>query len=66
MTEQEEKLISIEYLLDLLGNREDFDYSKFNQICLNAWTKYENELKEAYEKGVKYTDGIISDERFPF
>jgi hypothetical protein len=66
MTEQEEKLISIEYLLDLLGNREDFDYSKFNQISINAWTKYENELKEAYEKGVKYTDGIISDERFPF
>lgn len=66
MTEQEEKLISIEYLLDLLGNKKDFDYIKFNQICLNAWAKYENELKEAYEKGVKYTDGIISDEKFPF
>ena len=66
MTEQEEKQASIEYLIDLLGNREDFDYFKFNEICLNAWTKYENELKEAYEKGVKYTDGIISDERFPF
>jgi hypothetical protein len=66
MTEQEEKQISIEYLLDLLGNRKDFGYNKFNEICLNAWTKYENELKEAYEKGVKYTDGIINDERFPF
>lgn len=66
MTEQEEKFLSIEYLLDLLGNRENFDYIKFNEIWLNAWTKYENELKEAYEKGVKYTDGIISDEKFPF
>jgi hypothetical protein len=66
MTEQEEKQTSIEYLLDLLGNREDFDYNKFNQISINAWAKYENELKEAYEKGVKYTDGIISDEKFPF
>ena len=66
MTEQQEKQASIEYLLDLLGNREDFDYIKFNEICLNVWKKYENELKEAYEKGVKYTDGIISDERFPF
>jgi hypothetical protein len=66
MTEQQEKQTSIEYLLDLLGNREDFDSIKFNEICLNTWTKYENELKEAYEKGVKYTDGIINDERFPF
>jgi hypothetical protein len=70
MTEQEERQTSVEYLLDLLGNREDFDYIKFNEICLNAWTKYENELKVAYEKGyqdgVKYTDGIISDEKFPF
>jgi hypothetical protein len=71
MTEQEEKQMSIEYLIDLLGNREDFDYIKFNEICLKAWTKYENELKEAFEKGfeegVKYTDGLIrSDERFRF
>ena len=66
MTEQEEKLTSIEYLLDLLGSTQDLYYIKFNEICLNAWKKYENELKEAYEKGVKYTDGIISDERFPF
>jgi hypothetical protein len=66
MTEQEEKLISIEYLLDLLGNKEDFDYSKFNQICLNARAKYENELIKSFEEGMKYTDGIINDERFPF
>jgi hypothetical protein len=66
MTEQEEKLISIEYLLDLLGNKEDFDYSKFNQICLNARSKYKNELIKSFEEGMKYTDGIINDERFPF
>ena len=71
MTEQQEKQASIEYLLDLLGNREDFDYIKFNKICLNAWTKYENELKEAYEKGfeegVKHSNQLImSNERFPF
>ena len=32
--------------------------------------QYEQSLKEAYEKGyeegVKYTDGLISDEKFPF
>jgi hypothetical protein len=66
MTEQEEKLISIEYLLDLLGNREDFDYIKFNEICLNARAKYENELIKSFEEGMKYTDGIIFNERFPF
>jgi hypothetical protein len=70
MTEQQEKLISIEYLLDiiedLLNDKYTYDLSILKQISINAWTKYENELKEAYEKGVKYTDGIISDERFPF
>jgi hypothetical protein len=70
MTEQQEKLISIEYLLDIiedsLNDKYPYDLSILKQISINAWTKYENELKEAYEKGVKYTDGIISDERFPF
>ena len=71
MTEQEEKLASIEYLLDiidnLLGNNKvAYDFLIFNEITIAAWTKYENELKEAYEKGMKYTDGIINDERFPF
>jgi hypothetical protein len=66
MTEQEEKQTSIEYLLDLLGNKEDFDYIKFNEICLNARAKYENELIKSFEEGMKYTDGIINDERFPF
>jgi hypothetical protein len=74
MTEQQEKLISIEYLSDiiedLLNDKYPYDLSILEQISINVWTKYENELKEAYEKGyekgVKYTDGIISDERFPF
>ena len=70
MTEQQEKLISIEYLSDiiedLLNDKYPYDLSILEQISINVWKKYENELKEAYEKGVKYTDGIISDERFPF
>ncbi len=74
MTDQQEKLISIEYLSDiiedLLNDKYPYDLSILEQISINVWTKYENELKEAYEKGyqdgVKYTDGIISDERFPF
>ena len=74
MTEQEQKLTSLEYLLDiiddLLGDKVTFDFFIYNEICLESKAKYENELKEAYEKGyeegVKYTDGLISDERFPF
>jgi hypothetical protein len=74
MTEQQEKLISIKYLLDiiedLLNDKYPYDLSILEQISINVWIKYENELKESYEKGyekgVKYTDGIISDERFPF
>jgi hypothetical protein len=75
MTEQQEKLISIEYLSDiiedLLNDKYPYDLSILEQISINVWTKYENELKEAYEKGfdegVKHINQlIISDERFPF
>jgi hypothetical protein len=71
MTEQEEKQTSVEYLLDiidnLLGNNKvAYDFLIFNEITLAARAKYEKEIMEAIEKGVKYTDGIISDERFPF
>ena len=70
MTEQEQQQTSIEYLLEILGNREDLHYGKFDEIFLIASTKYENEIKESFEKGyeegVKYTDGLISDEKFPF
>jgi hypothetical protein len=75
MTEQQEKLISIEYLSDiiedLLNDKYPYDLSILEQISINVWTKYENELKEAYEKGfdegVKHINKLImSNERFPF
>jgi hypothetical protein len=70
MTEQEEKQTSIEYLLNIIDYliKADvpFDFFIFNEISINAKAKYQKELSEAIEIGVKYTDGIISDERFPF
>ena len=74
MEEQEQKLTSVEYLLDiidnLLGDKIAYDVFIFSQICVEAREKYEKELKESFEKGyeegVKYTDGLISSERFPF
>ena len=74
MTNQEQKLTSVEYLLDimdnLLGDKIPYDVFIFSQICVEAREKYEKELKESFEKGyeegVKYTDGLINDERFPF
>ena len=74
MEEQEQKLTSVEYLLDimdnLLGDKIPYDVFIFSQICVEAREKYEKELKESFEKGyeegVKYTDGLISNERFPF
>ena len=74
MEEQEQKLTSVEYLLDimdnLLGDKIPYDVFIFTQICVEAREKYEKELKESFEKGyeegVKYTDGLISDEKFPF
>ena len=70
MTEQQEKLISIEYLLDiiedLLNDKYPYDLSILKQISINAKAKYEKELVKSFEEGMKYTDGIINDERFPF
>jgi hypothetical protein len=70
MTEQEEKQTSIEYLLNIIDYliKADvpFDFFIFNEISINAKAKYENELVKSFEEGMKYTDGIISDERFPF
>lgn len=74
MEKQEQKLTSVEYLLDimdnLLGDKIPYDVFIFSQICVEAREKYENEIKESFEKGyeegVKYTDGLISDQRFPF
>ena len=73
MTEQEERQTSIDYLLKELD--------AIMLIPMNNWTRTKevvdkarlmrnHELTDAYEKGyeegVKYTDGIISDKRFPF
>ena len=74
MEKQEQKLTSVEYLIDiidnLLGDKIAYDVFIFSQICVEAREKYENEIKECFEKGyeegVKYTDGLISSERFPF
>ena len=74
MNEQEQKQTSTEYLLaildGLLGDKILWDFSIYKQICISAREKYEKELKESFEKGyeegVKYTDGLISDQRFPF
>jgi len=74
MEKQEQKLTSVEYLLDiidnLLGDKIAYDVFIFSQICVEAREKYNNEIKESFEKGyeegVKYTDGLISSERFPF
>lgn len=74
MNEQEQKLTSVEYLLDvidnLLGDKIPYDVFIYSQICVEAREKYNNELKVSYEKGyeegVKYTDGLIKDEKFPF
>ena len=59
MTEQQEKLISIEYLLDiiedLLNDKYPYDLSILREISINANAKHENELKIAYNKG--YTKG---------
>jgi hypothetical protein len=70
MTEEQKKLISIEYLLDiiedLLNEKYPYDLSILNQISINARAKYLNELVKSFEEGMKYTDGIINDERFPF
>jgi hypothetical protein len=73
MTEQEERQTSIDYLL--------IELDAIMLIPMNNWTRTKevvdkaklmrnHELTDAFEKGyqegVKYTDGIISDERFPF
>jgi hypothetical protein len=71
--EEKEKQTSIDYLLKELD--------AIMLIPMNNWTRTKevvdkaklmrnHELTDAYEKGyeegVKYTNGIISDEKFPF
>jgi hypothetical protein len=75
MTEQQEKLTSVDYLLDiiedLLNDKYPYDLSILREISINAWAKCEKELKVAFDKGfdegVKHINQLImSDERFPF
>jgi len=71
MTEQEEKQTSVDYLLDiidnLLGNNKvPYDFLIFNEITLAARAKYEKELDEAYEEGMKYRNLLMHDGKFPF
>jgi hypothetical protein len=62
MTEQEERQMSIEYIIKKLYQLE--------KDLIELEKQHEQSLKVAFEKGynqgVKYTDGIISDEKFPF
>ena len=73
MENQEEKETSIEYFYDKVLDASEFYESEY-QVILDALNEakkmYEKEIAKAFEKGyeegVKYTDGLISDERFPF
>ena len=66
----EENLTSLEFLLKNLSGMIYIPMNKLketNNIIKKAKEKHEKELKEAYEKGVKYTDGLISEQKkFPF
>ena len=73
MENQEEKETSIEYFYDKVLDASEFYESEYKAIidALNEAKKmYAEEIAKAFEKGyeegVKYTDGLISDERFPF
>jgi hypothetical protein len=62
MTEQEEQLTSIKYLIKKLYQLE--------KDLIELEKQHEQSLKIAFEKGydegVKFTDAIISEHRFPF
>ena len=73
MENQEEKETSLEYFYDNVLDASEFYESEYQAIldALNEAKKmYAEELAKAFEKGyeqgVNYTDGLISDERFPF
>lgn len=72
-----EKETSLKYFYERV--LESFNYSSdeyhaITEAFNEAWEKYENEgvgiyiegYKKGYEEGVKYTDGLISSEKFPF
>jgi hypothetical protein len=70
MTEQQEKLISIEYLLDiiedLLNDKYPYDLSILKQISINAKEKHYNEVNEAFLKGMKHGGELKSIVPNPF
>ena len=73
MENQEKKETSLEYFYDKVLDASEFYNSEYQAIAdaLNDAKKmYAEELaksfEKGYEEGVKYTDGLISDERFPF
>lgn len=73
MENQEEKETSLEYFYDKVLDAPAFYPERYRAImdALDEAKKmYAEEIVKAFEKGyeegVKYTDGLISDERFPF
>jgi len=60
MENQEEKETSLEYFYDNVLDASEFYESEY-QAILDALNEAKN-----YIEGVNYTDGLISDERFPF
>jgi hypothetical protein len=74
MENQEEKETSLEYYeskvsLFIIQNR-SIDTGFLIDALNDAKKMYAEEIAKAFEKGyeegVKYTDGLISDEKFPF
>jgi len=74
MTEQEEKLNSLEYFYDKVLDAAEYYNSEYNDIVKafeEAKVMYKKELTDAFEKGfeegVKHINQLImSDEKFPF
>jgi len=74
---EQEKETSLKYFYERV--LESFNYSSdeyhaITEAFNEAWIMYEEEgieiykegYKNGYEEGVKYTDGLISEEKFPF
>lgn len=73
MENQEEKETSLEYYHDKVLHFiiiNDIEGGFLIDSFYKAKKMYEEEIAKAFEKGyvqgVNYTDGLISDERFPF
>ena len=77
MTKEETKETSLKYFYERVlesFNYNTDEYHAINEALNYAWEKYEKEgdeiykegYKKGYEEGVNYTDGLISDQRFPF